>query len=120
MSDFPLIYLPFPPRGLSPNARLGWRTVAKIKKIYRLECFIEAKKQRLMKLSTSERLNVALIFYPPDKRRRDWDNMLAAIKSGLDGLSDAIGVDDRHWDLSFTVSNETKNAVSVEIKEVSA
>ena len=118
--NFPIIYLRFPPKGLSPNARLYWAIVAKIKKSYRYECYIEAVKQGAKKITTPKRLEVALVFYPPDKRRRDWDNMLAAIKSGLDGLSDAIGVDDRHWDLSFTVSDETKNIVSVEIKETLA
>ena len=28
-------------------------------------------------------------FYPPDKRRRDDDNVIAAFKAGRDGLADA-------------------------------
>lgn len=69
-----------------------------------------------MKMASSEKVKVSLVFYPPDKRKRDWDNMLAACKSGLDGLADAMGVDDRNWELSFTVASEIKNMVSVEIK----
>jgi crossover junction endodeoxyribonuclease RusA len=49
------------------------------------------------------RLWVNLTFVPPDKRRRDADNMLAAMKSGLDGLADALGVDDSQWKISFEV-----------------
>jgi crossover junction endodeoxyribonuclease RusA len=33
-------------------------------------------------------------FCPPDKRKRDLDNLLARMKAGLDGLADALGVDD--------------------------
>jgi crossover junction endodeoxyribonuclease RusA len=50
---------------------------------------------------------VRLQFFKPDKRARDWDNMLAAMKSGLDGLADAMGVDDSRWRLSFDVADET-------------
>lgn len=113
-----MIYLRFPPEALSPNARLHWRDVAKAKKYYRYECFIEAKRQGVLKLSPSEKIRVSLVFYPPDKRKRDWDNMLAAAKSGLDGLSDALGVDDRNWELSFSVASEARNMVSVEIEAI--
>lgn len=111
-----MIFLPFPPKELSPNARLHWAKTAKAKKIYRLECFIEAKLQGITKLDDPKKpINVSLVFYPPDKRKRDWDNALAAAKAGLDGLADALGVDDRNWKLSFSVSPEPKNQVSVEI-----
>jgi crossover junction endodeoxyribonuclease RusA len=33
----------------------------------------------------------------PDKRHRDADNCLAAAKAGLDGMADALGVNDRHF-----------------------
>lgn len=112
-----MILLPFPPKELSPNARLHWAKTAKAKKSYRMECFIEAKRQGIIKQSTNKPIKVSLVFYPPDQRKRDWDNMLAAAKSGLDGLADALGVDDRHWWLSFSVSKEPKNQVSVEITE---
>jgi crossover junction endodeoxyribonuclease RusA len=32
-----------------------------------------------------------------DKRHRDADNCLAAAKAGLDGMADALGVNDRHF-----------------------
>lgn len=40
-------------------------------------------------------IHLTIIFYPPDNRRRDLDNCHAAIKSGLDGMASALGVDDR-------------------------
>jgi hypothetical protein len=38
-----------------------------------------------------------LYFFYPDRRRRDDDNYVARMKSGLDGISDAIGQDDSEW-----------------------
>lgn len=43
-------------------------------------------------------------FHPPDKRRRDLDNMLASIKAGVDGIADALGVDDQRF--GFWLSRE--------------
>ena len=40
-------------------------------------------------------------FHPPDKRRRDLDNMLASAKQGIDAISAAIGLDDYHF--GFTI-----------------
>ena len=110
------LFLPFPPKELSPNARLHWAKVAKEKKAYRYECFVYAKQQSVPWINARKPLSVSLIFYPPDRRNRDWDNMLASIKSGLDGLSDAIGVDDKNWKISFSVSDEMLNKVGVSIE----
>lgn len=40
---------------------------------------------------------LCLDFYPPDKRRRDVDNLLASLKSALDGICDAWGIDDSRF-----------------------
>lgn len=40
-------------------------------------------------------LALSLTFCPPDKRRRDLDNLLAAMKPDFDGVSQALGVDDQ-------------------------
>lgn len=40
---------------------------------------------------------VSLIFVMPDKRHRDLDNCHAALKSALDGMADALGVNDRQF-----------------------
>ena len=37
---------------------------------------------------------VKITFQPPDRRKRDRDNMIAAFKAGQDGLADALGIDD--------------------------
>jgi len=50
----------------------------------------------------ADTVDVKVTFFPPDKRRRDLDNMLASLKSGLDGVSDVVGIDDSKWTLSVS------------------
>jgi crossover junction endodeoxyribonuclease RusA len=52
-------------------------------------------------LPPGEPLRVTLRIYPPDKRRRDWDNIVASLKSGLDGIADAMGIDDSRFRLAI-------------------
>lgn len=42
------------------------------------------------------------------------DNMLSACKAGLDGLSDAIGVDDSKWTLTIKKAEEIGGFVKVQ------
>jgi crossover junction endodeoxyribonuclease RusA len=106
--------LPWPPKALSPNQRLHWSKVSKAKSDYRAACGRTAKEQGAQKLDAGS-LSVHLVFFPPDRRRRDRDNMLASMKSGLDGLADVLGVDDYLWSLSLEVSPEVKGCVWVEV-----
>lgn len=100
--------LPWPDRRLSPNARGHWAVTAKVKKDYRARCAAIALKAGVGGLvAGQDALSVHLTFLPPDHRSRDWDNILASMKSGLDGLADALGVDDSRWRLSFEVDRNT-------------
>jgi crossover junction endodeoxyribonuclease RusA len=90
--------LPFPPVELSPNSRKHWAVMARAKKVYRassrLYCFQALKGRKVQ----ADRVVVTLVFYPPDKRRRDKDNLLARMKAGIDGIADAVGIDDSRFD----------------------
>jgi len=95
--------LPWPPSGLSPNARHShWASLARAKKRFRDACFMTARTQgaQTFQAKPAGKVAVHLRFVPPDRRRRDLDNVLAAMKSGLDGLADAISVDDSRFALS--------------------
>ena len=46
---------------------------------------------------TEQNLKLTVTFVMPDKRLRDTDNCLAAAKAGLDGMADALGVNDRQF-----------------------
>jgi crossover junction endodeoxyribonuclease RusA len=101
------IELPWPAKELSPNARQHWSAAARAKKAYRLRCRAvgEAAGLALVPKGATGVL-VHLAFFKPDRRPRDWDNLLASMKSGFDGLADAMGVDDSKWKLSFEVADE--------------
>lgn len=102
------VELPWPAKELSPNARLHWAAAARAKKAYRARCRALGLVAGLgLVPAGAESLAVHLDFFPPDKRARDWDNLVASMKAGLDGLADAMGVDDSRWRLSFEVCDET-------------
>jgi crossover junction endodeoxyribonuclease RusA len=107
--------LPWPPSGLSPNARHGhWAQLAQLKRRYRAACAITAMQQGAKRME-ADRLSVRLTFVPPDKRHRDADNCLASMKAGLDGLADVLGVDDSQWRVSFEMAPGPGGMVRVEV-----
>jgi crossover junction endodeoxyribonuclease RusA len=107
----------WPFQELSQNARKHWAVVAKAKKQYRALCGWAAKEAGAKKI-TADCLRVHLEFYPPDRRKRDEDNMVAAMKSGLDGLADALGVDDSIFRLTHSVNEQIGGYVKVTVREV--
>lgn len=109
------VVFPWPPKDLSPNARLHWAKLAKAKKAYRHACHILAKQAGAAVLAGAEKVQVHLTFYPPDRRLRDQDNIFSAMKSGLDGLADAMGVNDRNFRTSFQVADEIGGFVRIEV-----
>jgi hypothetical protein len=40
---------------------------------------------------------MVITFFQPDKRKRDRDNLLSAAKPQLDGVADALGINDFHF-----------------------
>ena len=109
------VMLPWPPKELSPNARQHWAVLAKAKKAYRAACAWTAKEQGAGCIE-ADKLHLSLVFYPPSRRAYDLDNALARMKSGLDGLADVLGVDDRHWALSIERSDDVGGYVQVEVR----
>ena len=99
------VILPWPTADLSPNSRGHWAVKARAKKAYRMLCAWEAQSQGIG-LIYAERLHVKITFVPPNRRARDLDNLLASIKSGLDGLCDVVGVDDSKWALEISKAND--------------
>lgn len=116
-----MIVLAWPDKVLSPNARAHYHAKAKVAKAYR-----EAAYERMMGFiiadahgENDERWNpqhLSITFYPPDKRKRDLDNMLSSIKAGLDGIADALGVNDERFALTIRKGDPVKGGqVCVEV-----
>lgn len=110
------IILPWPPKELSPNARLHWATLAKAKKQYRHACAQQMVVQGARRIQ-AEGLEVEFTFYPPTKRRIDMDNCIARMKSGIDGMADVLGVDDSRWKMGFEMAEVTGGFVKAVISE---
>ena len=109
-----ILELPWPPKELSPNARLHWAKLAKAKKAYRAECAYLAIAQGIRKVE-ADKLHLSLTFFAPTRRAYDLDNALARMKAGLDGLADVLGVDDSKWSLSIAPGDRTGGSGVVHI-----
>lgn len=62
--------------------------------------FLAIESLQREKISFVAPLMLGVTFYPPDKRRRDKDGCLSAIKSALDGVALALKIDDYHFSYS--------------------
>jgi len=99
--------LPWPPVKLHPNSAprnlaAGWAA----KKRYRADCDEITRSQlgRGPRPPAGSWVAVQAIFRPPDGRHRDLQNLVAATKHCIDGVSDGIGVNDRlfrPWTVDF-------------------
>ena len=98
------IELSWPPKELSPNARVHWAKKAKAAKAYRLECFLIAKAAGIK--APEGKILWTVEFFPPSRRAYDDDNLLARMKSARDGIADALGVDDRRFVTQLSVSDK--------------
>jgi crossover junction endodeoxyribonuclease RusA len=97
------VTLPFPNKKLNPNAsrmRGHWAKRQGEANAYKRVCGWAAVEQKIKRMDCAA-IKATLTFCPPDNRRRDLDNMLAASKTGLDAVSEAIGVDDSRWELTL-------------------
>ena len=95
------IVLGWPPTDLSPNARKHWAQVARAKKQYRKDCYSVSKEQlkkyRGVTENIPEKLVLEMTFIPPDRRSYDRDNLVARMKAGIDGLADALRINDKRF-----------------------
>jgi len=114
------IPLPWPDRRLSPNARLHWAALARAKREARNVAIVATwRHARGQSLSGDGPLRVTLRFLPPDRRARDWDNLLASMKAGLDGIAQALGVDDKRFRLALELGEPLPpGEVRVQIQEM--
>ena len=102
------IVLGWPPTDLSPNARKHWAQVARAKKQYRQNCHTATKLQ-LKKYkydSLPEKLVLEMTFIPPDRRSYDRDNLVARMKAGIDGLADALRINDKRFNTVISTMDQ--------------
>ena len=87
------LMFPFPDAILNPNKIAHWTKKASAKKTSKTAGYYLAKEKAVI-LDSEKRYIVKLVFCPPDNRKRDLDNLLASMKSALDGMCSGLGIDD--------------------------
>lgn len=88
-----MLSLPFPDPILNPNAHVHWSKKNRARYDLKEACYYLIL-ERGVKLDPDRHYTVSLTFCPPNNRKRDRDNLLAAYKAGLDGMCLALGIDD--------------------------
>lgn len=99
-----VIILAWPSQPLWQNRKTHWAIQSRAIKKARSEAAIMARSVGLRKAELiGARLEWA--FIPPDNRKRDLPNAIAAMKPHIDGIADALGIDDstfqNHWPVTF-------------------
>ena len=105
MKKLPLA-VPYPPPILNPNARPHWAHKAKVKARYRLLCSMTVEQQLRWlgpdpdrdALLLSPRLLIEVCAFRVTGQPIDKDNLIAALKSGLDGVAQALELNDARFD----------------------
>lgn len=107
--------LPWPPKELSPNARVHWAAKNRAVKLYRENC-VWLTKAAGLRVDWGGIVHAFITFYPPDRRHRDDDNLVAAFKSGRDGVAQALGIDDKRFRIHPFLSDEVVKGGAVRVR----
>ncbi len=115
------IILPWPDPALFPNAKGGkhWGSFQAQKVRARQDGYFAAKQALgANTISLTERTPVNALFVFPDRRNRDIEGCIGAVKHYVDGVAKALGIDDklfRPWTLDDALDTHKKGFVKLEI-----
>lgn len=113
------VILPWPDKALSPNARGHWAKRSRAVKTARSQSYLLTRQSMTEQPGTSSAWHaiqniadagtvlVRIVFEPPGRYRYDLDNLVARMKAGLDGIADAIGIDDHRFELQSPIVGDT-------------
>lgn len=93
-----LLRLPWPDKALSSNARTHWAKRARAVKTYRHNAGWIARSHMVCPDPAAD---LTFTYYPPDRRKRDPQNMPHMLKAAIDGIADAMGCDDHQFRCVF-------------------
>jgi crossover junction endodeoxyribonuclease RusA len=91
------IELPWPVTALWSNHRTHWRKKAAAKAKSKHDACIIALAAGLRKGTMQPPIYLRFEFHPPDNRKRDLHNMPETQKAAIDGIQDALGIDDSRF-----------------------
>jgi len=88
-----MLRFPWPDSRFSPNSRKAHRYLADVRSVARLAGEIITRDAGIT-VPTIGALCWRLVFCPPDRRKRDLDNLYSSFKSTCDGIFQALQTDD--------------------------
>jgi crossover junction endodeoxyribonuclease RusA len=97
-----ILHLPWPARPLWQNSPRGghWSTKAKAIKAARNDAALIGLEGGL-RAYKGKAVRMVWQFHPPSRRKVDVPNLIGALKAHIDGLADAIGIDDSTFRMAF-------------------
>lgn len=104
------VVLPWPDKLLNPNSRAHHRKVAPVKAAARENAAkatwaAAPAAVRSAVASGQGKIELTIKFFPPDKRHRDDDNMVASFKAARDGIADGLKVNDRRFRAQYVFAD---------------
>jgi crossover junction endodeoxyribonuclease RusA len=101
-----VVTLPFPDSRLNPNRSKGvhWAATSALRKKARSDAWMLTRAAASSTLwfgterRKAETVPLTITFIQPDRRQRDRDNLLAAAKPSLDGIADALEINDAQFE----------------------
>ena len=113
-----ILEFPWPDKILSPNKKSHWGPKYIANKKARENAFWITKEQVGIHLKC-EKLKAHWVFHPPGNYHYDDDNLEGRMKSTRDGVSDALGINDRIWIATKEISEVVKpGKVILELRPV--
>lgn len=92
------ILLPYPPAELLPNKPIHYMKRGALKKKLRAECnYVSTINPTFKKMAAGKDCIPLKIVFVMPHAKCDLDNLLASFKAGIDGMADALGVNDRRF-----------------------
>jgi crossover junction endodeoxyribonuclease RusA len=111
------LILPWPARVLHPNARTHWAPKAEATKAARATAHLLAKEAGWHRLTLPQgRLHLWVDGYPPNRNRRDTACFLSSLKAAIDGIADALGIDDSRFVPHPFLMDETRPNGEVHVR----
>lgn len=114
-----IVELSYPDMSLMPNRKNGshWGKTKGAKDAAFSEAFYRTKMAYNGLKFKDDKIALTITFVQSDKRKRDLDNLLACIKSKIDGVSKAINIDDKNFE-PITIKrgyNKEQSATIIEL-----
>lgn len=110
----PTITLPWPDAKLSPNARVHHMALYRVKAKAKDDAWVLTREALPSKADRAPYagdapIPLTITFHPPDKRRRDRDNMQYMLKAALDGIALGLEVDDYRFHPTYRFADPCKS-----------